>query len=88
MTHLDTEMVTEETLPPNLVRRRLYTSHTYHLVDTAAPQHPDHSQPASLCGVRPFWPGVWLEWDPSSDAEICDCRSCKNAKEAAFSVEP
>ncbi len=71
-----------DTLPPpapeTLLYVRLYTSPVIHVIDTTAPVLPDHDseRPRSLCGVKPYWPGVWI------DAEGDVCRTCDTVLEA------
>lgn len=73
-------MATDTVPPDTVLARRLFTSTTVHFVDTLAPKHPDHHQQAAMCGMRPIWPGVWLELDLEFAGSMCG--TCDAALEA------
>lgn len=75
-------MSTDVSPPTTLIRRRLYTSHIDHLIDLTEPLHPEirEDQRPALCGIRPIWPGTWIESDGDT------CLTCTNVKEASERV--
>lgn len=74
-------MSTDLSPPSTIQTRRLYTSNVAHLINTAEPQHPEYSRPAALCGIRPFWPGEWIEVSLDGE-EHTPCGNCKSRLEA------